>query len=82
MRRSRLGFYFDRAAEQACALLLGAGSRLTRAPAPVLVETRVVNVGRRPARRAGEAWGSTAGSPAVMTGASELSHSRSFRGRE
>lgn len=82
MRRSHFGFYLDRAIEETHALLLGAGSRLTRAPAPVLIETGAVNVGRRPARMAGGAWGSTAGSRSVMTGASELRHSRSFRGRE
>ncbi len=82
MRRSRLGVYLDRAVEQACALLLGAGPPPTRAPAPVLIETGAVTISRRPARMAGRAWANTAGKRVVMTGASELSHPRSLRGRE
>ena len=82
MECCRIGFYLDRAIEQASVLLLGAGSRLTRAPAPVLIETEAVNVCRRPARTADGAWGSPARSRAVMTGASELRHPRSFRDRE
>ena len=82
MECCRLGFYLDRAVEQACALLLGAGSRLTRAPAPLLIETGAVSVCRRPARATDGVWGSPARSRAVMSGASELRHPRSFRDRE
>ncbi len=77
-----LGLDIGSVAEQARTLILGAGSRLTRAPALVPIETGAVNICRRRATVAERTWESPAGSRAAMTGTGGRAYPRPLHGQE
>lgn len=77
-----LGLDIGSVTEQACTLILGAGFRLTRAPALVPIETGAVTICRRRATVAERTWGSPAGSRVATTGTGGPGCPRPLHGRE